>query len=209
MAEEIIELAQPSLQPIRYLMQCVLARSGHYSAVAFVALIHGLALWLFLTAFQENSPQTSTGVMQVVLITIPPTSQRVRLPVPAPQFQSVTSEDIPAPDIRTDDVSPPTAFGAVLGTAITVPPRPNPGYINQNPPLLAASIKPRPVQLVLTVLIAVDGRIAESKIAKSCGNSVLDELAQEFTKANWRFRPAQQNGMAIAGWMTVLVTFAT
>jgi hypothetical protein len=49
--------------------------------------------------------------------------------------------------------------------------------------------------------------IPETRVAKSSGMALLDQLAQSFAKTNWRFRAATANGAAVPDWTTVLVRF--
>jgi TonB family protein len=93
--------------------------------------------------------------------------------------------------------------------ASTLPPRPDPAVRNASPPLPAAFAKiGNEAQVLLTILVNADGSIGDTRVAKSCGVALLDQLAQSFAKANWRFRAATTNGEAVSDWTTVIVRFA-
>lgn len=56
------------------------------------------------------------------------------------------------------------------------------------------------------VLVGEDGRPQEITLAKSSGESSLDEAAMDAVK-DWIFKPAQRNGLPIRAWATVPIEF--
>lgn len=173
-----------------------------------VLAIHGLALWLLLAHFTNTPTELKRREIQVVLLSPAAPIQRLSTPVPAPTFISPAADDPREPeiDIRADPSNDLTA--SIVGEAMIVPPRPDPAFTNVSPALPASFQKPaKRYQVDLVLRVETDGHVGATKIAHSCGDSTLDDLAQQFAAANWRFRPALQNGVTIAQWTTVLVTF--
>lgn len=62
-------------------------------------------------------------------------------------------------------------------------------------------------QVTLTVDVSADGAVTSVAIAKTSGNRDLDRAAMEAAR-KWRFNPAQENGVGMAGRVSVPVTFA-
>jgi hypothetical protein len=104
-----------------------------------------------------------------------------------------------------------SCFGAIVAISATrnLPSRPDPANRNASPALLVAFTKiGSEPEVLFTIPANADGSIGETHAAKSCGVALLDQLAQSFAKANWRFRAATANGEAVSAWTTVIVKFA-
>jgi protein TonB len=56
------------------------------------------------------------------------------------------------------------------------------------------------------VLVGEDGVPQEITLARSSGESSLDEAAMEAVK-DWVFKPAQRNGMPVRAWTIVPIEF--
>ena len=61
-------------------------------------------------------------------------------------------------------------------------------------------------RVILDVEVRPDGHAGAVTLKKSSGWSVLDQAAREAVK-NWRFHPAQRNGVAVAGRAEVPIVF--
>jgi len=89
--------------------------------------------------------------------------------------------------------------------SITIPAEAIPGW-HAFPKLPATETAPaKPVRL--TISIAEDGTVEDADILESCGASDLDELAAIWVKEHWRYRPATQDGIAIAVTTTAALVF--
>lgn len=115
------------------------------------------------------------------------------------------------------------------GPAITLPPLGPPEVIDTTPAdpqptITGAAVDPRhPLtqpdyppsarrgdeqgKVVLSVLIATDGRVADVKVAQSSGFARLDQAAVTEARAHWRLRPATRNGAPFEQWLTLGVVF--
>jgi TonB family protein len=177
-----------------------------YVSLALVLLLHVAVIWALASALFQPPAQADWPWTDVAMISS--ASQPKLDPVPEPQLQAAVSEEVAPPDIEIQDSAPPT--GAIsAATTIILPPRPDPAIRNANPTLPAALAKVgSQAEVLLTILVEADGSIGDARVAKSSGTALLDQLAQNFAKANWRFRAATANGAAVADWTTVLVKFA-
>jgi protein TonB len=61
--------------------------------------------------------------------------------------------------------------------------------------------------VLLQVLVDVDGRPLQVEIQRSSGDRRLDVAARRQVLANWRFRPAMQDGRAIRAIGLVPIAF--
>jgi periplasmic protein TonB len=61
------------------------------------------------------------------------------------------------------------------------------------------------VELLLYVL--PNGRVGEARITRSSGFPRLDEAAVREAKRSWRLLPNEENGAAVAGWNSIVITF--
>jgi TonB family protein len=180
-----------------------------YVSLALVLLLHVVLIWLVASQLGlSRTPEGPARVTQVVLIASASAKSPVPEPVPEPRLTAVLNE-VSSPDIEILDASPASSGEGAISTDTILPPRPDPAIRNGNPALPAAFAElGSEVQVLLTVLVNANGSIGETRVAKSCGVVLLDQLAQTFAKANWRFRAATANGAAVSDWTTVMVKFA-
>ena len=61
--------------------------------------------------------------------------------------------------------------------------------------------------VVLRIHVDATGKPIEVIVEQSSGSRILDEAAQKFVQARWRFAPAMQNGQAVDGWGLLPVDF--
>lgn len=61
--------------------------------------------------------------------------------------------------------------------------------------------------LNLSILVGIDGRVRDAKVAQSSGSSRLDQAAMSEAKSHWRLRPAMRNGVPFEQWLTLRVVF--
>lgn len=181
-----------------------------YAGFVLVLLLHVALIWFL--ASQLAPPrgfEGNTSEMQATLIPSALSSQPRLNAAPEPQLQATITNEVPQPDIEIQEaVRAGSGIGAISAASI-LPPRPDPAIRNASPALPAAFAKlGGEVEVLLTILVDADGSIGDTRVAKSCGVALLDQMAQSFAKANWRFRAATANGEAVSDWTTVMVKFA-
>jgi protein TonB len=80
--------------------------------------------------------------------------------------------------------------------------------VNPKPPypLIARRIGAQG-EVLLRVLVRQDGSVAAVELAQSSGFSLLDESATRTVRENWRFIPAQHDGIPVESWVEVPIRF--
>jgi len=132
-----------------------------------------------------------------------PVDTRERLPEPV----VVTQPTVVIDDQRRD-------------TALTVaPPHPSqPGPVERGPVSLMATHTTPPYPpldarlgnqgtVVLRLVIGPDGLVKAASVVRSSGFAGLDQAAQAWVVAHWRYQPAQRGGGAVESAANVAVTF--
>lgn len=127
--------------------------------------------------------------------------------VPPPTF---TTEQTPQPGTGiTASLPPATGDGAtkpaehVVHAAVgilsthTVPPY---------PPVAQRLGEEGKVTLRLTV--SAEGRVTRADIVTTSGHTELDQAAQQWIVAHWTYKPAQDDGVAVASQVLAMVTFS-
>jgi protein TonB len=87
------------------------------------------------------------------------------------------------------------ATESVEGLDNPVPPYPPEAYFDQ----LTGTV-------LLRVRVNAEGGVDAVEIKHSCGHDILDQSATE-TVANWEFKPALNNGEAVAQWVEIPIEF--
>ena len=67
-------------------------------------------------------------------------------------------------------------------------------------------LEAREGRVVLRILVRTDGTVARAEVARSSGQSALDQAAV-LAVGSWRFDPATRNGAAIEAWVLIPVRF--
>lgn len=61
--------------------------------------------------------------------------------------------------------------------------------------------------VILSLLVNLEGRVKEGRIAQSSGNAELDAKTLEQALANWKFKPATKGGKPVEDWVSIRVRF--
>jgi protein TonB len=67
-------------------------------------------------------------------------------------------------------------------------------------------LEAREGRVVMRILVRTDGTVARAEVARSSGQSALDQAAV-LAVGSWRFDPATRNGAAIEAWVLIPVRF--
>ena len=62
--------------------------------------------------------------------------------------------------------------------------------------------------MLLRVLVDASGRPVEVTVERSSGHRDLDRAAREKVLADWRFHPAQRDGVPVSAYALVPIDFA-
>ncbi len=142
----------------------------------------------------------------------PPTPPPPAPPRPAPrqqQQQQAASQSGPAParQAAPGPAAPPDVAGSSRAVGAVSPPRLLEGVRNPEPEYPFAS-RQRGDQGVVTVRLGVSatGDVMEVEVVASSGHPALDDSARRAVQ-RWRFRPAMQDGVPVAGSIRTAVHF--
>ncbi|WP_158590443.1 energy transducer TonB [Noviherbaspirillum cavernae] len=113
---------------------------------------------------------------------------------PAPAHTSSAAAESAAPSPAPAPISAPRFDAAYLRN-------PEPRY----PPLARRMGEQGTV--MLRVHVTTEGTPDEVQVLTSSGSSMLDESALETVRGKWKFVPAKQGTVAVAGWVKVPISF--
>lgn len=63
-------------------------------------------------------------------------------------------------------------------------------------------------KVTLRLSVSAEGRVTRADIVTSSGREDLDQAAQTWILAHWTYKPAQDNGVAVASQVLAMVTFS-
>ncbi|HTQ12706.1 MAG TPA: energy transducer TonB [Rhizomicrobium sp.] len=192
-------------------------------AVALVGLFHIAVIYALVTGLATRMVAHIPDVLHTTIL--PPRKETVTPPVPPPAKPNLvkpTLPQIPKPEIR---IRMPAAPPSHTITAIAVPHPVAPAAVPPAlPPAPAApspvagthTTPPYPVMarrlgqegtVRLRIAVAASGAIAAVDVARSSGNSLLDETAAQWVKAHWRYHAATRAGKPVAATTCAEVKF--
>lgn len=206
-----------------------------YLAAGGALLLHG-ALFLGLAVMGEQGQRISRQRplrVALALRTLPEEAHHQMPPVMKPaaplsnkQAESKPVETVanskavtaplPAPVMQAQASSSDSGSAAPLPPAATAAARENGDAVQQAVPLYR--LNPPPAYpyvarkrryeglVLLAVLILPDGRVGESRLARSSGYTVLDEAARRAVRS-WVFAPGSRGGVPVAMEVEVPVRF--
>ena len=136
---------------------------------------------------------------------VPTTNQSVVLPV-VPldlQFEPVDVITGPPPEVPfVEDPPPVTPQPQIVGV------RPDPRHPLSKPEYSARMIREgNQGTIEVEVFVQPNGRVADARVVKSTGFAELDLAAIAEAKRNWKLLPATRDGVPIAQWHRLRVTF--
>jgi protein TonB len=136
-----------------------------------------------------------------------PAQHPVSMPTPPPVEHPVVVEVAAAP--TRSATTPPTTDPTPAETApVDVPASEMPGYRSlhpvQYPP--RAALRGLEGEVVLRVLVGIDGRPLRIELHRSSRHGMLDRAALQAVR-QWRFRPEVRAGVPVEGWVLVPIDF--
>jgi periplasmic protein TonB len=179
---------------------------------ALWALINGLHVHVF----PVPTPKTEATVID----TAAPPPEKFIPPDFTPNPTTTVVEQLPPviPELVTSDPTPPATVdtlppigpGAVatIPTPVITNAAVDPRHPLTQPAYPMASIRGNEQgALNLSVLVGIDGRVRDAKVAESSGSARLDQAAVEEAKSRWHLRPATRDGLPFEQWLTLRVVF--
>jgi len=147
-----------------------------------------------------------------------PFSHPLPVPQPIPEQETLPQEDtslaaaapdLPAEQIRTEDISEKAAAGESLSPT----PEPPvtfalPDYEKNRRPAYPLLARRRGYQgtVLLEVLVARDGTVASVRLVRSSGAEILDKAAKKGVR-KWTFHPGKKGDEVVEMWVKVPIRF--
>jgi protein TonB len=198
--------------------------SQQLSGIFFVVFIHVAVVYIIASGLGHQAVQAVMGPIETKVIEEVKKPQE-ELPPPPPKLETPPPY-VPPPDIQlaAEPVAAPTT---AIQTVTTTKPPPAPAAAPPAPDV-EARFNPRgrrnaPEErdypdasrrlreegdVIIAILVNVDGSVGDVRVEKSSGYQRLDDAAVEFykTKAS-KLLPATKGGQPIAAWKTLKVTW--
>ncbi len=193
---------------------------GALGRMSLVAALHVVVLFAIMKSLgigsapvEERIEATFVEKVQPPVVVPPP------IAVPVVRYDSaVTPEYIPdtafeQPDIITQPPVPDSYVEQPPSGDNTPQPvieraRQDPRYPLTKPPYSARMIREGSQGAIdLEVYVLPNGRVGDARVVKSTGFEELDLAALAEAKRRWRLLPATRDGVAIAQWHRLRVTF--
>lgn len=174
--------------------------------------------WLFTHGLANHV----SGMIHVLdFVPVPETQKPTLLPPPEPVLQHVTAPVVPLPEFGT---APPDNNNGITGQKAQPPIEGNTVVKNTAAPDRAAAgilsthtVPPYPPiarrmgeegKVTLRLSVSAEGRVTQADIVSSSGRVELDQTAQAWIVAHWVYKPALQDGAAVASQVLATVTFS-
>lgn len=191
-------------------------RQVNWPSIGIVILVHAALLAALLSMNVMSVGRGAPKPIVVRLITMPPEPPLQELPVPPQKVKPQPSPVVvPPPIMRLANVpptpvvvtpDPPPVRSVVVAPAPPAPAQTGPvGASDLSTTMISAKPPRYPIEsrrkheqgtVVLTVLVGIDGTVANVSIAKSSGFQRLDSAALDAV-ARWRWSPATRNGQPV------------
>ena len=204
---EILTARQPRLTPERIV------------GIGFVAAIHVAIIWALIAGLAQRFAIAIPKELSAVVL--PQKVEEVKAPPPPPsQLQQPTLPQVAPPEIVVNTPAPAPAITVQMTPHPVTPVAPvNPSPVSSKVTGVASThtIPPYPEmerrmghEGTVTLRISIDntGNVTGAQVEQSSGSQVLDQAAVEWVKAHWKYKPAIQNGTAVAATSEAAVKFS-
>jgi protein TonB len=188
--------------------------------MSLVAAIHVAVLFAIARSLGIGGPPIEERMEATIEdVARPPIDTPPPPPVPVFTNQSVVLPEIPLDNLAFEpqDVitGPPPDVPYVEDPPVVPPAQPQIVGVRQDPrhPLSKPEYSPRMIRegnqgtIEVEVFVQPNGRVADARVVKSTGFAELDLAAIAEAKRNWRLLPATRDGVPIAQWHRLRVTF--
>ncbi len=192
-------------------------------SVLLIGGFHLAVLWALVSALHIHNSSKPPADMQMAVIDAP------KPPTPPPFTPADPGRRITmSPDPIPPTIGPLPPDDPPLTTPeapITLPQVPEwPPVAHSQPVITGAAVDPHhpltqppyPMTAIrnneegsvaLEVLVGVDGRVHDARIARSSGSDRLDKAAIAEARSRWQLRPATRDGVPFEQWLTLRVVF--
>ena len=178
--------------------------------------LQAAGLWLFTYGLMSVLIPNAHGPLVFVPVPEPKVSDRT--PPPEPHLQKLKTVTVEGPIFKTDRGPGETAIHPEQGqkqATATNPPLP------PDRPLIAIgsthTVPPYPPiarrigaegKVTLRLTVSAEGRVTQAEIVTSSGRADMDEAAEQWILAHWRYKPALSDGALAVSHTLASVTFS-
>ncbi len=179
-----------------------------------VGLLHVAAIYGLMNGMVARAIAIIKPPIEITVETkVPP--KVVQIPIQPKMVQPTqpTVETLPPPDIVIADTPPPQT----IFVPPTVPTNPAPPADANAAGLTSThTVPPYPAlaraashqgTVLLQLVVSPEGAVANATVATSSGFPELDQAAVTWVMSHWKYKPALQNGMAVASQTQAAVKF--
>jgi protein TonB len=202
-------------------------KKNRWPGIIFVIAFHAAAIYALVTGLASSTVQLlkenikAAVVQEEVKVDQPP-------PPPPPDFKPPPVVAV-APEVQIDlaQAPPPTTTTAISNTPppppkvaapVAVappppPPPPSPPVATTSHAVTAEDYPAVSIRLVeqgvvkIKYLVQADGSVGDCQVAETSGHTRLDDAACTMVKKRWKFKPATQDGKAVATYQLADVRF--
>jgi protein TonB len=185
------------------------------AGIAFVAALHIALIWALMAGLAQRIALVLPHELTAVVIQ--PQQEQAQPPPPA-QLQKPTLPTVQPPDIQLQQQAAPAITVQTTPQPVAPVAPVNPSPVSSNASGLGSTHTTPPYpemerrmghEGTVTLRLAIDttGNVTDAQIEKSSGSQVLDQAAIDWVKAHWKYKPAIQNGTAVAATTEAAVVF--
>ena len=186
-------------------------------SIGFVVALHVALLYALITGLAQRIALQLPHELTAVVI--PVQQQETQPPPPQAQLQKPTLPQITPPDIQVQQQQTTPAITVQTTpqpVAPTAPVNPSPVSTTASGIMNTHTIPPYPEMerrmgregtVTLRIQIDTTGNVTDAQVEQSSGDQALDQAAVDWVKAHWKYKPAIQNGTAVAATAEAAVKF--
>ncbi|HWY24319.1 MAG TPA: energy transducer TonB, partial [Nevskia sp.] len=185
-----------------------------FGGIAFVIMLHAVLVYALVNGLARKVVEVVKGPLETKIIQElkPPPAEP---PPPPPKLLTPPPPFIPPPEVNITQTAP--AQNTIASVTTTPPPAPVP--VQQEAPKTAAHVGPvvrssscrepeypaaaarlgETGEVVLSLLVGVNGRVVDSRIEKSSGSPRLDQAARQALSL-CQFTPGTADGQPEEAW---------
>lgn len=215
-----------TLQDIRPVHGGVSRKKERWPGIAFVIVVHAALIYALVTGLAQLSVASLRADLKAVVTT--DIVKQILPPPPPPDFRPPPVVSI-RPDVALNLAAPPPqrvltlppppppappAPPPVVKTAPPPPPPPpTPPVATTSHAVTADDYPPVSIRLQeqgkvqIKYLVKEDGTVGACDVTTSSGKTRLDDAACTMVRRRWKFKPATQQGKAVAEFLTAEVIF--
>ncbi|HTC18137.1 MAG TPA: energy transducer TonB [Stellaceae bacterium] len=170
--------------------------------LGLVVLVHVVLIYALVHALARRSIDLLQQPVEARIIAVAPPEPAK--PPPPEKIAPPPKPFVPPPEVQLP--SAPAAAGAITGSA-NAPPMVDRAQSRDPDYPAAARREGEQGSVVLQVLIGIDGRVRDARIAQSSGFADLDQAALDGIKRDYRFTPGMIDGQKREMWHTLKFTW--